>query len=477
MLRLDPGSLGALLFLGVVALLVVALGLRSPLVACLYLLVTTLFRLAIPSGPLLVDPFLIAFVGALGSTWLWSRPWERRPAEVRVDAVTCAIGLYVGWNVLSMVLPHAYAAGAPLDPEPFSVPRFVLIGIVMPLSSFLIGRRVFVTEQALRILLWSLVASAAYSSVMSILPFIAPRFVWPTYVLASPTWPGRAVGVFNQPVVNGLVLIVGFLVATLIASHRAERPLLRVCAALIAAASVAGVYLTHTRVVWLSFALVVIIGVGVAKGFRAGFIVVGFGMVAAVVANWSTFTSADRRSGGVGSPDEIQDRLNTIATSIWAFEREPVTGWGIGRFAAVNTYHHQKWSPAIPWDRGFGIPSHLDGLGVLVELGLVGLFFWLAVQVLVYARLVQAILRLPASGMYGRALALTALLVLIAQSITGLTVDLRFFDFPNIIVLLLAGAATGWQRQQARDTAIRRAAMAMPPAPAPSRPVREIVSA
>ena len=46
----------------------------------------------------------------------------------------------------------------------------------------------------------------------------------------------------------------------------------------------------------------------------------------------------------------------------------------------------------------------------------------------------------PCGGMYGRPLGLTALLCLVAQTITGLTVDLRFFDFPNIIVMLLAGA-------------------------------------
>lgn len=446
----DPTTLGQNLLLGGVAVVIVALGLHNPVLACVYLLVTTFFRLAIPSGTLPIDPFLLAFGGVLAATWLWSRPWQRRMDRTTVDPIACAMGLYVAWNALSMVLPHEYAAGAPTDPAPYSVVRFVLIGTVLPLTMFLLGRRVLVTARAVRALLWSIVAAAAYSAAVSIGQFDAPALVWPRYIVNSPNWDGRAVGVFNQPVVNGLVLVVGFLVSMLIVFHKSERPVLRSFAGLVALASVYSVYLTHTRVVWLSFALVVVIAIVVAKGFRTGFVIVLVGMAAVVLTNWSRFTSADRTAGGVGSPDEIQDRLNNIATSLWAFVREPWFGWGIGRFAAVNTYHHQQWSPSTPWVRGYGIPSHLDSLGILVELGIVGLGLWLVILALLFRRLLGATRRLPTQGMYGRALGLTALLCLIAQWITGLTVDLRFFDFPNIIVMLLAGAVIGYQREQGR---------------------------
>jgi O-antigen ligase len=169
----------------------------------------------------------------------------------------------------------------------------------------------------------------------------------------------------------------------------------------------------------------------------------------------------------------VHDRLNTIATSVWAFEEKPLTGWGIGRFAAVNTYHHQQYSPEIPWERGFGIVSHLDALGVLVELGIIGLACWLVALVLIYTKLARATRQLPARKMYGRPLGLTALMCLVAQSTTGLTVDLRFFDFPNIIVMLMAGAVVGWQREQARGNAARHAAHDSPVSSLPPSPVRE----
>lgn len=442
-----PGQLGLLLVLGAAGLAAVVIGLGSPLVACTYLLATTFLRLAIPSGTLPVDPFLLAFAGLLGAAWLVSRPWEHRPGRIALDPVAWAMVLYIGWNLLSMELPHAYPPGSPRDPESFNLLRFALIGTVMPLSLFLLARRLFAGPRAVRVLLWSALVAAAYSAAVSTAQFSAPGLAWPRYVLENTEWPGRAVGVFNQPLVNGLVLIVGFLVAVLIASHRHERRWSRITAGVIGAASAYGVFLTHTRAVWLAFAVVVIVGAVCGRGFRAGFVLTLAGMVAVVALNWSTFTSDDRSAGGVGSPDEVQDRLNSIATSIWAVQREPVVGWGIARFASVNTFHHQQWSPEVPWERGLGIPSHLDALGVLVELGLVGLVLWLAVTTLVYRGLVRAARRLPAGDVYGRALALTALFCLLAQTITGLTVDLRFFDFPNIVVMVLAGAVIGRERQ------------------------------
>jgi len=468
-----PAHFGLLLFLGAGAVLCIVLGLRNPVVACTYLLIATFFRLAIPSDTFPVDPFLIAFAGVVASTWIWMSSRRRNLSGMEVDPLFCVIALYITWNVMSMVLAHPYPPGAPLDPGPFSVQRFIVIGTLMPLAMFLVGRCVFINQRAIRVLLWSLVSAAGYSAVVSILQFAAPALVWPRYIVTHPTWEGRAVGVFNQPVVNGLVLIVGFLAATLIASHPVEPRLLRGCAAAVAVASTYGLYLTHTRAVWLAFALVVLVGAVAGRGFRSGFVVTLGAMVLVVASNWSTFTSSDRSAGGVGSPSEVQDRLNTFATSIWAFEQKPLMGWGIGRFAAVNTYHHQQYSPEIPWQRGFGISSHMDTLGILVELGIIGLTFWIAVLVFIYSRLVRATRQLPVGEMYGRPLGLTALLCLVAQSTTGLTVDLRFNDFSNIIVMLLAGAVIGWQREQARWTAARRAANDPPVSSLPDSPIRE----
>ncbi len=163
-----------------------------------------------------------------------------------------------------------------------------------------------------------------------------------------------------------------------------------------------------------------------------------------MAATWSTFTSSDRTSGGVASASEVDDRFNAIATSVWAIQREPLVGWGIGRFTQVNTYHHQKWEQRMNFMRGYSIASHENELGIATELGLIGLALWLAVLILLGFALATALRRLaPIDGLSGLPLGLLALTVLGTWVVCGFTVDLRFFDFANLLVFLLVGAAVG----------------------------------
>ena len=170
---------------------------------------------------------------------------------------------------------------------------------------------------------------------------------------------------FNQPVANGMVLIVGMVVAVMLASDRAEPTWRRALLWLYLLPSALAIYLTHTRSNYLAFVLVLILGVILASGARAVFAGLLVAIALLVGSNWSTFTSSDRAAGGMGSKGEVWDRLNAIATSIWAFKREPWFGWGISRFPAVNFYDHQQWSNDFPWSRGLGLASHETELGIL----------------------------------------------------------------------------------------------------------------
>ena len=76
---------------------------------------------------------------------------------------------------------------------------------------------------------------------------------------------------FNQPVGNGMVLIVGFVVAIMLASDRGEPAWRRALLWLYALPSTLAIYLTHTRANYLAFALVLILGVLLAPGARGVF--------------------------------------------------------------------------------------------------------------------------------------------------------------------------------------------------------------
>jgi O-antigen ligase len=446
-----PGGLGALLVLVVVGTIIVAACLRYPPLAVVILLGAMFLRLALPHL-IVADPFLLAFALVVASAAVWM--WRQRHALPRVTFVEVAIVLYILWCYGSMVLPHQYPpVEFPLDGKVTPINRFIEVSTIIPFTMYLLGRRLFTRESAVRFVLWSILGFGAYSTMVSIFQFYAPSLVWPRYIVDAPGWPGRANGVFNQPVANGMVLIVSMVIVVMLASDRAEPTWRRALLWLYVPPSALAIYLTHTRAIYLAFALVLIIGVILAPRARAVFVGL-LGAIALVVAlNWSTFTSSDRAAGGVDSKSEVWDRLNAIATSIWAFKREPWFGWGISRFIAVNTFHHQQWSNDVPWDRGLGIASHETELGILVELGILGLLLWLCVLVPLIGLLLQAYRILPSSGLTGRRLAFIAICTVATQLVAGAFADLRLLDFPMCIVFLICGMTVG---ARDRELAARR---------------------
>ncbi|TVY99735.1 O-antigen ligase family protein [Trebonia kvetii] len=434
-------GLGALLLLVVAGAIIVAACLRYPPLAVVILLGAMFLRLALPHL-IIADPFILAFWLVMASAAVWM--WQQRHALLRISFVEVVMVLYALWCYGSMVLPHQYPpVEYPLNGQVTAVPRFIELSTVIPFTLYLLGRRLFARESAVRFVLWSILGFAAYSTLVSICQFDAPGLVWPRYIVDAPNWPGRANGVFNQPVANGMVLIVGFVIAIVLATERGQPAWRRVLLWLYALASPLAIFLTHTRADWLAFAFVLVLGVLLVRGARGVFVGL-IGAIALVIAlNWSIFTSSNRDAGGIGSAGEVWDRLNAIATSIWAFKREPWFGWGISRFQAVNIYDHQQWSNAIPWANGLGIASHETELGILVELGLFGLLLWLCVIVPMIGLLLQAYWILPSSGLMGRRLAFIGICALATQMVSGAFADLRLLDFPICIVFLICGMVVG----------------------------------
>ena len=98
--------------------------------------------------------------------------------------------LYVLWNVYSALTPHKYPPGDQLTLEPYSLRNFILIPTVIPFVLYATGRLTFDRAAAVRALLWTILAFAAYSAAVSILPFTGPtQLVWPRYIMDAR--PGR----------------------------------------------------------------------------------------------------------------------------------------------------------------------------------------------------------------------------------------------------------------------------------------------
>lgn len=458
--RLPGAKFGQLLVLGAVALVLGAMVLRSPPFATIILIIAMGLRNATPHV-LPIDLFWVVFAGAVGAWVLWM---DRNPDRPRgMDAIEWAMVLYMAWNVYSKISPHEYIAtqqvtwgsGRIVTAVPTDVWRLILIQMALPLLLYKVGRHAFDRAAVVRALLWTILILAAYSAAMSIMQFTGPtELVWPRYIVEDTVWPDRASGVFRQPNVNGWLLALGLAIAMLLLSRRSEPTWRRWFAFVVAIACGCGIYLTHTRVAWLSGVIVLIIGALLARGYRKGFIVAICLVASAVAVNWSAFASTDRKAGGVGSVNEVQDRLNANQTALWAFTRKPFAGWGIGRFQAVNTYHHQQWAPDVPWIRGYGAAAHETELGILVEVGVIGFALYVCMLVLVIRRLWTAYRTLPDHDLCGKPLAVTAIMAIATLICTGSAVDLRLFDFPMLPIFLLAGITVSWSaRYQPSQTA------------------------
>lgn len=458
--RLPGAKFGQLLVLGAVALVLGAMVLRSPPFATIILIIAMGLRNATPHV-LPIDLFWVVFAGAVGAWVLWM---DRNPDRPRgMDAIEWAMVLYMAWNVYSKISPHEYIAtqqvtwgsGRIVTAVPTDVWRLILIQMALPLLLYRVGRHAFDRAAVVRALLWTILILAAYSAAMSIMQFTGPtELVWPRYIVEDTVWPDRASGVFRQPNVNGWLLALGLAIAMLLLSRRSEPTWRRWFAFVVAIACGCGIYLTHTRVAWLSGVVVLIIGALLARGYRKGFIVAICLVASAVAVNWSAFASTDRKAGGVGSVNEVQDRLNANQTALWAFTRKPFAGWGIGRFQAVNTYHHQQWAPDVPWIRGYGAAAHETELGILVEVGVIGFALYVCMLVLVIRRLWTAYRTLPDHDLCGKPLAVTAIMAIATLICTGSAVDLRLFDFPMLPIFLLAGITVSWSdRYQRSQTA------------------------
>jgi len=415
-------------------------------VATVALLVTMFLRIPVKAMVgLPVELFLMVFVALVGALVVWLDCTHDRLHGIGV--IGWAMTAYVAWNVYSMLAPHRYPATDVLLGAELSVPRLIVIGVMIPFSAYVVGRYAFDSSSAVRALLWSILALTAYSAAVSIMPFTGlADWVWPRYVVVveRPGWAGRAVGIFNQPVINGMVLALGFAIAMLVLTRRSEPRWQRFLALVIGVAAGVGLYETRTRAAWLGGLAVLIIGALLARGSRSWYVTVLVGLTAFVAVNWSTFTSSDREAGGVGSEAEVESRLNDIQTALWAFVRRPLEGWGIGRFQAVNSYHHQQWSPDTAWSAGLGEVSHENELAILAELGVIGLLAWLGVLALVARRLWRAYGELPDHDVCGKPLVTLSAMALAIMVSAGMTVDLRYFDFSTTLIFLIVGVTVGW---------------------------------
>lgn len=126
----EGDNIALLVALASIGIAAVYIGLRNPVWALVFLLVTMLLRLALPLV-LSKDPFLIAFAGLVisGGIWLAGNP-EGRP---KLGAAEVMMTLFAAWNVNSILQPHGLPAlSDSAFEEHLALARYLLISAVIP---------------------------------------------------------------------------------------------------------------------------------------------------------------------------------------------------------------------------------------------------------------------------------------------------------------------------------------------------------
>jgi O-antigen ligase len=426
----------------------------------------------------------LAFL-ALAAAWFIEVVSGRRELE-RFGLTEFLMFCFVLLSVASAIAPHDLDVVGEKG-ETLSIVRLISTGAFFPYAIFVLTRQTFREERVIKRFLWFSVWVGIYCALMNIFWWVGfNTLIWPKSIIdpSAGSNPDRAQGIFLNPAVNGFVLVCTFIAAMYLAAQRGQR--FRRFALLAGLLMLVSIIPTQTRSAYLAAALVIFVSALFWTGFRRWYVVILLIVGAVVVVNWSTFTSSDRSSGGVGSANEAEDRLNLAATSIWAIEQRPVFGWGIGRFVELNTLNHKAWGNT-QWERGYGILDHETPLGIGAELGIVGMVLWALIILSILVVSGRAWRALPRSGIESRWFAFAFWCVFIDYAITANLIDMRLFGFANSLFFVWAGIVaaladrfaraparverTEWQESAVTTTrpwagVPARLAAATPPAPA-----------
>lgn len=390
-----------------------------------------------PAGPPLDLLVLLMLGGVLFLQWTAGQ--RTLPAIGLVEYLMLAfVALSVGSMLATHALPALQEGG-----EPASVARLLLTGTVLPFLAYPLGRHLLSTPRWIARVLWCLAGLGTYLAATNLVWAVGlEQLVFPQIILDETVGSNadRGRGIFLNPAATGMALVACFAatmhLATLGRGWRRAALLLAALAMLVAVA------LTQTRSAWVAAGLALIFLALAHRGARHLYVVVLIAIGAVVLANWSTFASSDRTQGGVTSTSETHDRLNAATTAVWGIGQEPVFGWGIGRFTALNTEHHKAYG-TTPWERGYGIHPHDTQLAVGAELGLVGLAIWLGILAALVLMGRRARRTLPRAGLVSRNLVGVFWVVALSWLVTASLIDARLFTFVGALLFLMAGIMAG----------------------------------
>jgi len=307
---------------------------------------------------------------------------------------------------------------------------------VIPALLFFIARRLAFDRDAFLFLMRFFKVIGLYLGITGILEhYWIEWLIFPKYILDPNVGLhfGRSRGPFGNSVVMGGVLCLIFFWVLWEQIHAKRSPLNIV----VLVVTLASMYFTDTRSVWLLFAASVAVLAILTKQLRkpclAVVVILMLVYVSGVASKFSIYqpTLFSRRQG------PVDDRKNIIHASFLMFLDRPIIGFGYGNFLKYSPpYFKEMQGVAL---RGEGEGQHNTILGLLSELGLVGAIPYCCIYYFFLKVSYQKCRGTLRANRVEREIAGTQLALLVGLLVYMQCSDIRFFYMINNITYWMAG--------------------------------------
>jgi O-antigen ligase len=310
--------------------------------------------------------------------------------------------------------------------------------IFLPFGIYLIAKYTRYSRAKVTVVLRTIVGIGVYLALTAAFEhYDMSAFIWPQYI-ADPTvgiqW-GRSRGPFPGSNPMGEWLIVVFL-ATCLLMPIVRTPW-RIFLQALVPLTAAGIYFTDTRSVWLSFAAV--LAIAIVRGGKFGVqsrLVVLLLLVTFVVGVGSKF-SLNESTLFTRRQNTVDYRMSNYLTAINMGLAHPATGVGYGNFGATWDEYFGDEERRLTKDLNDG--NHNTYLGLFAELGLPGLFLYVALLAGLARECLSVRRHLGPKDDFERHFSLSALSVMAVAMIEALFGDLRFDPTLNTLLFLFLG--------------------------------------
>lgn len=404
-------------------------------------------------------------VDAGGLTWTLDRLWlmviliqfaiqwyRNQTAPLNWETTDILLALFLLWLLARTV---TQPLGISIKGQPPTL-MHLINGYVIPVIIFGVFRFSKLDGKQMMPAIWCFGLLGAYLSWTAVFEMAHIwQFVYPKFI-ADPTLGihfGRARGPMLQSVRLGVCLlaIATCLIVFTIWLHPKSKPMWLLASIMIPAHLLA-IFLTYTRSIWMGAGLIAVLLIaGCLSGrlrrlavvciFAAGLMVVAI-KGEDLIAFKREYSAAETR-------ESTYMRASFAYVSFRMFEDRPIAGFGFNQFQVYNRPYLADRSTELRLESIRGYVHHNSFLSLLVDLGLVGLAFYSAVQI-AFIRRAWSLWKCQEAPKWARGVAIASGAIIGSHLIQMSFHEVSFSTIENTLLFAAWGLTAACHRQFAK---------------------------